>query len=227
MSDKATNKKPIYRRRWFVIPLGVVVVLFIIGAVFPNKSTPPTTTTIHALSASARFRAIAGKALPGLPSNNWPVFTYVSEPPEVTGASAEQYTSSKNRGLGFGGTRSPAFVVYIFNFPNADAEAKFYEDSNNVLDNIIGDGSGIAAAPGNTGIAGKNRGFSFTECGGSSLVEPGNKCSGSASKPVFAGVMTLIERGSTIAVIVDSGLLVENAKVAQSVVTLLASVGFN
>jgi hypothetical protein len=37
--------------------------------------------------------------------------------------------------------------------------------------------------------------------------------------------MTLIERGSTVTVIEDYGLLVKNAKVAQSVITLLASVG--
>jgi hypothetical protein len=235
-SDKATSKKPLYRRRWFVIPacaFGVLIILGIIGAVFPNKSTPPTTTTTtHAVSASTRFSAIDGKALPGLPSSNWPVFSAVSKTPELSGATAEQSTRANDRGVGFGSTRTSAFVVDIFNFPNAGAETKFFDNSDNVLANATPAGSGIVTIPGptgfaGTGITGQSNQLELVKCGGSSSVEPDNKCSGSVSKPVVAGVITVFERGLTVTVITDSGLLAENAKVAQSVITLLASVGIN
>ena len=208
MSDTATSKKSIYRRRWFVITAGVVVVLIIlgiIGAAFPNKPPP------------AHFKAIAGKALPGLPSNIWPVFSTVSKPPELSGAIAQAYVSSNDR----------KFDVSIFDFSNAGKESKFYENSNHVLVNVIGQGELAAMPPGNDGIPGQSNELEILWCGASSYVESGNKCSGSATKPYFQGVMTLIERGSTVTVIQDYGLLVENAKVAQSVITLLASVGFS
>ena len=233
MSDKATRKMPLYRRRWFVITagvLGVLIFLGIIGAVFPNKSTPPTsTTTTHAVNASTRFSAIEGKELPGFPSSNWPVFSAVSKTPELSGATAEQSTSSNDRGVAFGDKGTSAFVVDIFNFPNAAAETTFFDDADNVLANATPAGSGIAdCGSKGTGISGKSTQCELLKCGGSSSVEPGNKCSGSAGgEPVFAGFVTLFERGSTVTVITDTGLAAQNAKVAQSVITLLASVGIS
>jgi hypothetical protein len=154
------------------------------------------------------------------------VFSAVSKTPELSGATAEQSTSSNDRGLGFGDKRSSAFVVDIFNFPSAAAETKFFEDADNVLANAIPAGSGITDGSSvGTGITGKSTQFELLKCGGSSSVEPGNTCSGSASKPVFAGVVTVFERGLTVTVITDTGLLAQNAKVAQSVITLLASFG--
>lgn len=208
MSDMAAGKKPMHKRLWFVISagiLGVLIILGIIGVVFPNKP-PPT-----------HFSAITGRALPGLPSSNWPVFSAMSHPPELSGVIAEEYESSNDR----------KFDVDIFDFSNAGAESKFYGNSPNVLDNVVGEGELTAMPPGNDGIPGQSNELEILWCGKTSYIEPGNKCSGSATKPYFGGVMTLIERGSTVTVITDFGLLVENAKVAQSVINLLASVGFN
>lgn len=202
----ARSAKPIYKRRWFVITAGVLVVLVIlgvIGAVFPNKPPP------------AHFKAIAGKVLPGFSLSNWSVFSVMNHPPELSGAITEEYARSLDG----------KFDVNIFAFSNAGKESKFYENSNNVLENIIGQGELTAMPAGNDGISGKSNELEILWCGLSSYVERGNKCSGSATKPYFQGVMTLIERGSTVAVIQDYGLLVKNAKVAQSVITLLASVG--
>lgn len=197
--------KSIYKRRWFVIIAGVLVVLVIlgiIGAVFPNKPPP-----VH-------FKAITGKVLPGFFLSNWSVFSVMNHPPELSGAITEESASSLDR----------KFDVNIFDFSNAGAESKFYENTNNVLDNIIGQGELTAMPAGNDGIPGQSNELEILWCGLSSYVE-GNRCSGSATKPYFQGVMTLIERGSTVAVIQDYGLLVKNAKVAQSVITLLTSVG--
>jgi hypothetical protein len=202
----ARAAKPIYKRRWFVITIGVLVVLVIlgiIGAVFPNKPPP------------AHFQAITGKVLPGFSLSNWSVFSAMNHPPELSGAITEEYASSLDR----------KFDVNIFDFSNASKESKFYENSNNVLENIIGQGELTAMPAGNDGISGQSNELEILWCGLSSYVERGNKCSGSATKPYFQGVMTLIERGSTVTVIEDYGLLVKNAKVAQSVITLLASVG--
>ena len=198
--------KSICKRRWFVITAGVLVLLVIlgiIGAVFPNKPPP-----VH-------FKAITGKVLPGFSLSNWSVFSVMNHPPEPWGAITEESASSLDR----------KFDVNIFDFSNAGAESKFYENSNNVLENIIGQGELTAMPAGNDGVAGQSNELEILWCGVSSYVERGNRCFGSATKPYFQGVMTLIERGSTVTVIQDYGLLVKNAKVAQSVITFLASVG--
>jgi hypothetical protein len=229
MNDEATNKRPFYKRRWIVIPVGVLVVLFIIGVTVPKNSKPPTTTTVHAVSESSDFNAIDGKAMPGLSSSNWPVFSaVVNTTPELSGATAEQSTSSNARGAGFGDRSDSAFVVDIFNFPNVAAETKFFEDSDNVLANATPTRSGITdGSSKGTGISGRSEDFELLKCGGSSSVEPGNSCSGSASKPVFAGFVTVFERGSTVTVITCTGFADEDAKVANSVISLLTSVGIS
>jgi len=227
----AKDKKPFYKRLWFIMPVGVFVILAVIGAVTPKKATPPTTTTTtttQAASAIVGFSAIDGKALPGLPSENWPALgeQYPAGTPGFYGANAEQSTNSNDL----------AYEVDIFRFPNATAEARFYNDDSNVLSYSTPSGSEIAPLGYNTGVSGQSRAFNLIECGGSSSVEPGNTCSGSVSKPFSTGVITVFERGSTVTLITyfnsgnqsaSQGELRKNVKVADSVIALLASVGIH
>ena len=221
MNDRDANSERHYVRRWFVTVIGVLgaTVLVVIGFVGRDASvktsSSATTTSPHPLSTAAQFGKLLGKSLPGLPAYNWPVLRAVSNPPEMSGARAEVYSSSKDH----------KFEVIIFDFSNAVAEAKFYETSNHVFDDV-GAGTQVITIPGKTGISGRSKGFELRGCGANSFIESGNECSGSATKPHFVGALTVFQRASTVVVITDTGLLVHNAKVASSVSRLLTSCGF-
>lgn len=175
----------------------------------------------------AGFSGIDGKALPGLPKTNWPKLTALTKSSLLfAGASSGQTTSSNDL----------TYEVAIYDFSSVSSETSFYEDKDAQLSYVIPEGAAIARLSGSTGVSGTSEVFNLSECGGSSSVESGNRCSGSISKPFSAGVVTVFERGSTITVIIylASGLhsatpppgeVAKNVKIANSVISLLSSVG--
>jgi hypothetical protein len=179
---------------------------------------------------SALFSAIEGQALPGLPSSNWPKLSAVASDELPLFSAAGQTTSS--HGL------TGQYEVGIYNFLSASAETNFYENKDLALSYVIPPGAALLPLAGPTGVSGTSEGFDLIECGATSSVESGDTCSGSATRPYSAGVITVVERGSTVSVITYSpsgqpstvpppGELAENVTVAKSVNTLLASAGIN
>ena len=168
------------------------------------------------------FKGIVGKALPGLPSSNWPKLS----PGTPLVGTAEETTSSIDL----------AYEVDIFDFSTAGGATASYKSANTSLfNNVEPLGAAMTPLAGGTGVSGSSEGFNLIECGGSSSVQAGNKCSGNNSKPFSVGVVTVFERGTTVTAILyfapspqalpSPGELLKNIKVARSVISLLSSVG--
>jgi hypothetical protein len=178
----------------------------------------------------AGFAGTEGKALPGLPQSNWPKLAIQPADELPLFASAGQTVSS--HGL------NGQYEVSIYNFYSGSAESDFYKNKDLALSYVLPAGAAIAPLAGRTGVSGTSEGFNLSECAGSSSVEPGDRCSGSISKPYSAGVITVFERGSTVTVITyqpsgqhqaapPPGELAKNVKVAKSVISLLATAGIS
>jgi hypothetical protein len=166
------------------------------------------------------------KALPGL--SNWPKLS--TEPANELPLFALAGQTSKSKGP------TGNYEVNIYNFYSPTAETDFYENKDLALSYAIPNGAALSPLFGNTGVSGISEGFNVQECGSSSAVEPGMKCSDGTNKPHSTGVITMFERGSTITVITyrpngqhiatsPSGELAYNVKIARSVISLLASAG--
>jgi hypothetical protein len=178
---------------------------------------------------NASFANIKGHALPGLPQSNWPKLS--GEP----GAQLPLFAAAGQRLSTHG--LSGQYEVSIFNFYSASAETNFYENKDLAMSYVIPAGAALSPLAGSTGVVGASEAFNLIECGSSSSVEPGNTCSDSVTKPYSAGVITVVERGSTVSVITYSangqstapppGELAKNVTVAKSVISLLTSAGIN
>jgi hypothetical protein len=179
---------------------------------------------------AAGYAGITGQALPGLPESNWPKLSAQPADELPLFASAGQTTSSN----GLAGH----YEVSIYNFYSRSTETAFYGNPDLALSDVITDGAAIAPLVGSTGVRGVSEGFDLSECGGSSSVEPDDKCSGRARKPYSVGVITVFERGPTVTVITyrpndeqnpadPHAELAKNVKVANSVTSLLATAGIS
>jgi hypothetical protein len=176
----------------------------------------------------AGFAGISGEVLPGLPRTNWPAFSAqpLADLPLFAGAGQ----TLRSHGL------SGQYDVSVYNFYSASAETDFYDNNDLALSYVLPDGARAVPLATSTGVSGTSEAFNLSECADSSLVEPGDVCSDRALKPYSAGVITVVERGSTVAVITYlsgqhsatplGGELAKNATVAKSVITLLAAAGF-
>ena len=177
----------------------------------------------------AGFAGINGEALPGLPRTNWPEFAAqpLADLPLFAGA-GETLRSHDLSGQ---------YDVSIYNFYSNSAETDFYDNNDLALSYVLPDGARAVPLATSTGVSGTSEAFNLSECADSSMVEPGDVCADSALRPYSAGVITVVERGSTVAVITylsggqhsatpPRGQMTKNAVVANSVISLLAAAGF-
>jgi hypothetical protein len=177
---------------------------------------------------SADLAGIEGETLRGPSTSHWPALSAVPADQIPLFASSGETVSSESP-LG-------SYKVDIYDFYSPSAETDFYENRDLALSYEIPSGAALTQLVGSTGVNGTSEGFNLLECRGSSSVEAGNKCSGNAGKPNSAGVITVFKRASTVTVITYrpsvehnaallTGELSENVKVANSVISLLASAG--
>jgi hypothetical protein len=170
------------------------------------------------------FAALDNKAMPGLPSSNWPRIQITAGPVGVLNAAT---VSSGDL----------TYTVTFYDFDSPAAAAAFYNDPPAPMISFINGALGYAPLQGPTGVSGQSRGVDLRSCtgegSGPKLVPSGQCSNGSAS--FSNGVATIVQVGAVVMMVgyLSNNLplsakpaeLRQNVKVAASGLRLLKSVG--
>lgn len=183
-----------------------------------TKTTTPTTP--------AGFTGINNKAMPGLPSSNWPAVQDTGAPPAALAAAS--VTSVDNN-----------YTVSFYDFSTPAAATAFYNAPPGAMLSFLGGALGYASLSGSTGVPGSSRGVDLRSCtgegSGPTLLPSGSCSNGSASYSV--GVGTIVQVDSVVMMVgylttnnapmANPADLANNTKPALSGIKLLNSLGIS
>jgi len=183
-----------------------------------TKTTTPTTP--------AGFTGINNKAMPGLPSSNWPAVQDTGAPPAALAAAS--VTSGDSN-----------YTVSFYDFSTPAAATAFYNAPPGAMFSFLGGALGYASLSGSTGVPGSSRGVDLRSCtgegSGPTLLPSGSCSNGSASYSV--GVGTIVQVDSVVMMVgylttnnapmANPADLANNTKPALSGIKLLNSLGIS
>ena len=189
---------------------------------------PASAKTTTPLTTPAGFTGINNKAIPGLPSSNWPAVQDTGAPPAAIAAAS--VTSNDDN-----------YAVSFYDFSTPPAATAFYNAPPGAMLSFLGGVLGYAPLSGTTGVPGTSRGVDLRSCtgegSGPTLLPSGSCSNGSASYSV--GVGTIVQVDSVVMMVgylttttnnapmANPADLANNTKPALSGIKLLNSLGIS